>query len=434
MNWKKQKKNENYSEGPSTLFNRNEPVRNGGRRRGLLCKYLFYLLVFSFVSFPAFSKDYRCIECHVGEKSKKKIEVQELKRSIHKGLGCTDCHGDIFYPHKGVKHVDCSQCHEKETTDYLKSVHGKSASAGTEDAPLCTTCHGNHEITKLNRLMIPEVCLNCHSDRTIEKKYNLPGIEFIQAFRNSVHGRALYNLGLINAPVCSNCHNSHLVLPHDDQSSSIHKKNIPELCGRCHLSEKQEYLNSIHGIAFQENLKEAPVCIDCHGEHTISVITDPNSRISPKNLPNTCSKCHDNVAIAEKFGFKSKRFTTYLNTFHGVANVYGLTTVANCSSCHGYHSVLPSSDPRSATHPENIPETCGKCHPGAGINFAKGPVHVEAIPTVSKPVYYVRTFYKWFIGILCVMFLIHMIVDYAGYRKKKKSFAKEIKIDEYEKP
>ncbi len=349
-------------------------------------------------------------------------------------MGCTDCHDVLSYPHKEIKPVNCTECHENETSEYVNSIHGKSSASGSGDAPSCKTCHGTHGITKLTRLMIPDICISCHSDRTIEEKYNLPGIEFIQAYRNSVHGKAVYNLGLINAPVCSNCHSSHLVLPPDDPSSPIHRKNIPELCGKCHSSEKQEYLNSIHGTAIQKNVKEAPVCIDCHGEHTISIVTDPNSRVSPKNLPNTCSKCHDNVAFAEKFGFKSKRFTTYLNTFHGVANIYGSTTVANCASCHGYHSILPSSDPRSSTHPDNIPKTCGRCHPGAGINFAKGPVHVEATPEVSKPTYYVRTFYKWFIGALCFMFLIHIIVDYAGYRKKKKSFAKEIRIDEDEKP
>ncbi len=393
-------------------------------------------LILSFTLTPLSAKD-TCIECHITKSSpenKAKVDPVELKNSVHRNLICNDCHGEISYPHTDIKRVDCSKCHGSENAKYIRSTHGKALLSGAEDAPLCTTCHGSHNITKLKRLTIPEICFSCHSDRTIEQKYNLPGIEFIQAYRNSVHGRAIYNLGLINAPVCSNCHNSHLILPPDDPSSSIYRKNIPELCGRCHTSEKQEYLSSIHGRAIEKNVKEAPICIDCHGEHTISIVTDPNSTVSPKNLPNTCSKCHDNVALAEKFGFKSKRFTTYLNTFHGVANVYGSTTVANCSSCHGYHSILPSSDPRSPTHPDNIPRTCGKCHPSAGINFAKGPVHVEAIPTVSKPAYYVRTFYKWFIGILCVMFLIHIIVDYAGYRKKKRSFAKEIKIDEYEKP
>jgi predicted CXXCH cytochrome family protein len=400
-------------------------------RNNLLSPIIIALFI-SFISVPSFPKDNVCTECHLTEKGKKRIDIKELKMSVHKDTGCTDCHGDLSYPHTEKKHVDCSQCHEEETADYTKSVHGKSAVTG--DTPSCTTCHGSHGITKLNRTMIPNLCLNCHSDRTIEEKYNLPGVEFIQAYRNSVHGKAVYNLGLINAPVCSNCHNSHLVLPPDEPLSTIYKKNIPDLCGKCHSSEKQEYLNSIHGTAIQKNIKEAPVCIDCHGEHTISIVTDPNSRVSPKNLPNTCSKCHDNVAFAEKFGFRTNRFTTYLNTFHGVANVYGLTTVANCSSCHGYHSILPSSDPRSPTHPDNIPKTCGKCHPGAGINFAKGPIHVEPTPTGSRPAYYVRTFYKWFIGALCVLFLIHIIVDYAGYRKKKKSFAKEIKIDEDEKP
>lgn len=404
------------------------------KRKKNKTKLLFLVTLFINISFILAAEQTNCLNCHLKENNKKRIDLKDLKSSIHRDLNCIDCHGELSYPHKETGVVNCNKCHEKESANYNKSTHGKASAEGVADAPGCSTCHGTHSITKLSKTKIPEVCQSCHSDKTIEEKYKLPGIEFIQAYKNSVHGKAVFSLGLINAPVCSTCHNSHLVLPPDDPASTIFRKNIPELCGKCHSSEKKDYMEGIHGAAIQKNIKEAPVCTDCHGEHTISVVTDPNSKVAPKNLPNTCSNCHDNVALAEKFAFKTKRFTTYLNTFHGVANAYGSTTVANCASCHEYHLILPSSDPRSPINPQNIPKTCGKCHPGAGINFAKGPVHVEAVPEVSKPAYYVRTFYKWFIGILCFLFIIHIMVDYTGYRRKKKSFEKEIKIDENEKP
>jgi len=402
------------------------------KRVGLRIALIISIAIFYFFG-TLYARD-KCIQCHTSENAGKKVNLKELSASVHKNLSCTDCHGEIIYPHRDVKKVECSRCHSNEEKNYKKSTHAKAYLSGSNEAPVCFTCHGEHNVQKIQRTRIPDLCLNCHSDRKMEEKYKLPGVEFIQSYKNSVHGHALFSLGLVNAPVCSTCHNSHLVLPPEDPDSNINRMNIPELCGRCHISEKKEYFEGIHGLAIKKNIKEAPVCTDCHGEHTISIVTDPNSSVSAKNLPNTCSRCHDNVALAEKFGFKSKRFTTYLNTFHGVANIYGATTVANCASCHGNHQILPSTDPRSSTHPDNIPKTCGKCHPGAGINFAKGPIHVEAVPEVSRPAYYVRTFYKWFIGILCVMFVIHIVVDYAGYRRKKKSFEKEIKIDEDERP
>jgi formate dehydrogenase gamma subunit len=54
----------------------------------------------------------------------------------------------------------------------------------------------------------------------------------------------------------------------------------------------------------------------------------------------------------------------------------GATNAANCASCHGYHKVLPSTDPESSIHRKHLVETCGKCHPGAGENFAFGTIHV----------------------------------------------------------
>ncbi len=42
------------------------------------------------------------------------------------------------------------------------------------------------------------------------------------------------------------------------------------------------------------------------------------------------------------------------------------------------HNILPSSDPRSTINQANLAKTCGQCHPGAGQNFIKGKVHIEA--------------------------------------------------------
>lgn len=392
------------------------------------------LILVTLISFQVSGKE-RCIECHVrGGEAKTVIHLSELRDSVHKKLTCGKCHGDILYPHKEIPPVDCSKCHKKETEDYLKSTHGRARKEGISEAPDCKNCHGKHETQKLNRLKIPELCFSCHTDQTITEKYKIPGVEFIKAYEKSIHGHAVFSLGLLNAPVCSDCHNSHQVLPPADPDSTINHRKIPDLCGRCHRSEREEYQRSIHGQAIEKDIRESPVCTDCHGEHTISVVTDPNATISPGKLPNTCARCHDNVKLAERFGFRSKRLATYLNTFHGVANIYGSTVVANCASCHGYHLILPSTDPASPIYPDNIPKTCGKCHPGAGVNYAKGPIHVEPVPEVSKPAYYVRTFYTWFIAFLCIVFVIHIIMDYAGYRKKKKSFAQELKIDEDEKP
>jgi hypothetical protein len=108
-----------------------------------------------------------------------------------------------------------------------------------------------------------------------------------------------------------------------------------------------------------------------------------------------------------------------MNSFHGIAHKYGEMVVADCASCHGYHDILPSSDPRSSINPKNIPQTCGKCHKGASENFAKGKVHVEATKESSMGVYIVRTFYTWFIGILGILFAIYIVLDVLGRRRRR---------------
>jgi cytochrome b subunit of formate dehydrogenase len=48
------------------------------------------------------------------------------------------------------------------------------------------------------------------------------------------------------------------------------------------------------------------------------------------------------------------------------------------------HSILPSSNPRSTVHPDNLAKTCGSCHPGAGKNFTRGSMHLN-IPESKDP-------------------------------------------------
>jgi cytochrome b subunit of formate dehydrogenase len=88
----------------------------------------------------------------------------------------------------------------------------------------------------------------------------------------------------------------------------------------------------------------------------------------------------------------------------------GQLTAANCASCHGVHDIRPSSDPRSHVHQTNLPETCGKCHPGAGTRFALGPIHVLA--TTGFPVlFWIRMGYLWLIAVTIGFMTIHNALD-----------------------
>jgi len=230
---------------------------------------------------------------------------------------------------------------------------------------------------------------------------------------------ALKRSGLLGTAVCPDCHGNHTILPGDKPRSATHRQNIPTLCGKCHSGILDKYEESVHGKGMRAGIAESPVCTDCHGEHTILKITDPESKVFVKNIPRTCSNCHDKEAISSRYALPKKRFSSYMDSFHGIALEYGMTKTANCASCHGFHGILPSSDPASPVNKANLPGTCGKCHPNAGANFAKGDIHVEVTPQKAMGVFAVRVFYTIFISSLVILFVLHVGMDLLGRHRRR---------------
>ena len=354
------------------------------------------------------------------------VDGKVYRRSVHGKGPCTTCHVGAAAPHGELAPVSCGRCHAEPEKSYAQSSHGKDRAAGNRDVPGCGDCHGTHDIRKPGdpkartfRLNIARVCLRCHEDRVIEEKYRLPDRKVMEAYRNSVHGMALTKSGLVGTAVCTDCHGNHAILPGDQPRSATHRQNIPTLCGKCHSGILEVYERSVHGKGMRGGIAESPVCTDCHGEHTITKITDPASSVFAGNIPRTCSACHEQEGISSRYALPKKRLSTYMDSFHGIALEYGMTKAANCASCHGFHDVLPSSDPASPVNKANLPKTCGKCHPNAGANFAKGLVHVEVTPQKAMGVFAVRVFYTIFISTLVLLFVLHVGMDLLGRRRRK---------------
>ncbi len=376
-----------------------------------------------------------CLECHAdktiemtlpdGKTLSLFVDEKAYRQSVHGRGACTTCHSDAKSSHGKLAPVSCGKCHADADRSYSQSSHGKLHAKGVKDVAACSDCHGKHDILKARdpksktfRLNIVGVCLSCHKDRAIEEKYNLPGQKVMEAYEQSVHGTALRKSGLLSTAVCPDCHGNHRILPGDQPRSATHRQNIPTLCGKCHSGILDQYEKSVHGKGMRAGIVESPVCTDCHGEHTITKITDPTSKVYTKNIPKTCSTCHENVAISSRYALPKKRLSTYMDSFHGVALEYGMTRAANCSSCHGFHDILPSADPASPVNKANLPKTCGKCHPNAGVNFSRGLVHVEATPQKAMGVYAVRLFYTVFITALVILFVMHVGMDLLGRRRR----------------
>lgn len=300
------------------------------------------------------------------------------------------------------KNEDCLACHSDKTLTKSngESVYvDESVLKATSHGKLgCTDCHLGLDISKTpHAANIQHVlCVNCHSDAWSKHT----------AHKDQVPRSG--NPTEISAS-CKNCHGSHM-----------HKPS-PAACGDCHPDLFNEYKESIHGQAWARGVKNAPVCVDCHDKRPVCRFSSPDSAVCALCVVDTCSKCHESKRITKQYGIPTRRLETYRESYHGIANRYGDVTVAHCGSCHGSHSILPSSDPKSSVNKKNLPGTCGKCHPRANKNFAKGKIHVEISRTEEPLLFYVSNGFKWLtIGTMLAL-IGHIGLDVLAKFRRRRS-------------
>ena len=313
------------------------------------------------------------------------VDEDKLKHSVHGDLfACVDCHKDVKGPvHETTpRKVTCAECHADAQQAYAHSLHA-TAKPGAATAANCQDCHGGaHEIlaatdakSPVNHANIPATCGRCHGQKFLMESNGESAQPFI-SYQESVHGRAVEK-GSMQAAVCTDCHGDHEILPANNPKSPIYKFNVPATCGKCHTAIENTFMQSIHGQAIARGNGLAPVCTDCHGIHTIKSPVNPNSPVAEQNLSrDVCARCHEGVRLSQEFGVPGGRVSTYLDSYHGLASEGGSVVVANCSSCHGVHNILPSSDSRSTINKANLDATCGKCHKGVTREFTLTPVHL----------------------------------------------------------
>ena len=298
-------------------------------------------------------------------------------------LDCQGCHA----PRTTLPYLGGAQFHADAHTAYDLGFHARGIQGGMK-AATCIDCHSrNGDMTTvlqaadpkspINRSNIAETCGRCHGDKSVMQGSGISDRPFL-SYRESVHAKAQAQ-GNISAAVCTDCHNSHDIRPASDPQSPIAKVNIPGTCSKCHKSESAEFMQSVHGQAVMRGVSRSPVCTDCHGIHGItSPVEHATASASSAVATETCAGCHEGVTLTREFGVAGERVSSYKDSYHGLASEFGSRIVANCASCHGVHNILPSSDPKSMIHANNLPQTCGQCHIGAGVNFATGRIHLTS--------------------------------------------------------
>ena len=315
---------------------------------------------------------------------------------------CLDCHGKA-----GLSTTLASG--EKlplyiSETDLHNSVH---SAVGIE----CEACHNDitdesHASSKLKykskrelSLAYYKTCEKCHSSN-YEKTLD------------SMHAKAAEG-GNENAPVCTDCHGSHNVRPPDEPRSLI-----SVTCSQCHPDIVETYRQSVHGAALMEDNPDVPVCTNCHGVHNIQ---DPRTVQFRVAEPEMCAGCHANQELMSKYGLSSNVYSVYKRSWHGVdVSVYKARwpTIwhdsAICSDCHGIHDIRKTGDPESKVNPNNLLTTCQQCHPDAGSNWTDAWTGHNEISLERTPIlYYVEKFYTSFTPFVlwaCIIYVILQIL------------------------
>ena len=205
-----------------------------------------------------------CESCHVKKASVSSQMVRgtnfvsAFDQSVHGAAlhagkagsaNCIDCHGAHEMNraivagariNKQNQPGTCAKCHEKVVSEYNSSVHAVALRKGNIDSPVCTDCHGEHEIKAhtdsaspvFARNVAKQVCASCHASLKLTQKYGMSSHSF-QTFSDSFHGLAVRG-GSVEVVNCASCHSVHAIRSHLDPASTVHKSNLVHTCGQCH--------------------------------------------------------------------------------------------------------------------------------------------------------------------------------------------------------
>jgi formate dehydrogenase gamma subunit len=212
-----------------------------------------------------------CESCHVGKSAvgertvlgakfvssfERSVHGAALRRGIVEAANCVDCHGSHEMNqsmvagsrvNKARLAETCARCHRTQTAEYNFSVHAVALRKGNLDSPVCTDCHGEHDILGHTNPASPvyarnvaqDVCASCHASIRITRKYSLQSDAF-QTFSDSYHGLAARG-GAATVVNCASCHSSHAIKSSLDPTSTVYPANLVATCGQCHPGSNRRF-------------------------------------------------------------------------------------------------------------------------------------------------------------------------------------------------
>jgi formate dehydrogenase gamma subunit len=186
------------------------------------------------------------------------VHAKAVARGNLSAAVCTDCHNshDIQPASKADSSIakgnipsTCGKCHRTESGEFMQSTHGQAIARGVSRAPVCTDCHGIHDIAlpfdvktaAATTAVATESCAKCHEGVTLTQEFGVAG-ERVSSYKDSYHGLAS-QLGSKVVANCASCHGVHNILPSSDPRSMINARNLSQTCGQCHVGAGTNFTN-----------------------------------------------------------------------------------------------------------------------------------------------------------------------------------------------
>ncbi|MEX2611904.1 MAG: cytochrome c3 family protein [Gemmatimonadota bacterium] len=252
-----------------------------------------------------------CMACHLEQKEERLAAPARdfATEDVHgqNGLDCLSCHGGgagtaaMIRPERQDIPVLCDRCHGDadymktfdpgmrvdQLIEYRSSAHGRGLAAGDADVATCADCHPPHRIlppddteSSVHPATVALTCGRCHADVELMAARGHRADQQ-DAWRGSVHGRAMEEEGDLSAPTCNDCHGNHGAAPPGVAS-------VRNVCGQCHATVQDFFTGSGHVEPFVA--AGLPGCTTCHEHHAIEPPTDGLLLSRAQGL---CGDCHD---------------------------------------------------------------------------------------------------------------------------------------------
>lgn len=427
--------------------------QGGSLMKQIIKKQLFLFLLCFLVgfNFASAQSNEDCMMCHEDheltmEKNGKTLSVfvqtSVINKSPHKDVDCASCHVDADvedFPHpEKMNVVSCESCHPDSEEQHLAGVHGKVSGKLRRYAPDCKECHGRHDIlassipeSRTYKMNIPILCGNCHKEGApVARLNNLTEHNIIENYSQGIHGKGLFESGLIVTATCNDCHGNHYILPSKNRNSLVSKTRVAKTCMKCHINIEKTHKKVIktelwetqpgavpsctschlpHKVEYQQDKKivSNKLCLDCHNKDASNgnviikqsgdTIRFENSHLqSSVHLNLQCAECHTEVSPKLKRPCETvikvdcsnchiETSNEYYDSGHGKAFLDNNENAPSCTDCHGTHLTKSKFDETSPTHRASIPQLCGSCHEKDGkANIDSGLKEIDAYMDYSQ--------------------------------------------------